>query len=91
MKLMSSSDKLTGEKVTNVVNTDDFGGSSARLDDPGGGNASTESTGDVMDHMDKSTGGMLGHMDTSYAIHSAGLWWTDICFTMRFYVHDCGG
>ena len=91
MKLMSSSDKLTGEKVTNVVNTDDFGGSSARLDDPSGGNASTESTGDVMDHMDKSTGGMLGHMDTSYAIHSAGLWWTDICFTMRFYVHDCGG
>ena len=31
MKLMSSPDKLTGEKVTNAVDTDDFGGSSARV------------------------------------------------------------
>ena len=53
LKLMSSPDKLTGEKATNAVNTDDFGGSSARLDDPGGGNAlsssSVEST--ELDHM----------------------------------------
>ena len=105
---MSSPDKLTGEKATNAVNTDDFGGSSSRLDDLAGGNAlsssSVESTGGVMDHMGKdnidgsstvglsiSTGGALGHMDTSYAVHSAGLWWTDIGCTMRFYVHDCGG
>ena len=44
-----------------------------------------------MDHMGKdniggsstaglgfSTGGALGHMDISYAVHSAGLWWTGI-------------
>ena len=48
---MSSPDKLTGEKVTNAVNTDDFGGNSTRLDDPGGGSASATSTGNVMDHM----------------------------------------
>ena len=58
---MSSPEKLTG-KVTNTLDTDDFGGSSARLDDPGGGNASTESTGDVMDHMGKNNlgGGSKG-------------------------------
>ena len=67
---MSSPDKLTGEKVTNAVDTDDFGGSSARLDDPGGGivlsSSSVESTGDVMDNMGKDNlgGGNSNDLDS---------------------------
>ena len=49
-------------------------------------------TGEVMNTtMDKDSFGTLLMDDPGDGDLNAGLWWTDVDYAMRSYVHDCGG
>ena len=49
-------------------------------------------TGEVMNTtMDKDSFGTLPMDDPGDSDLNAGLWWTDVDYAMRSYVHDCGG
>ena len=41
--------------------------------------------------MDKASLGTLLTDDPGGGDLNAGLWWTDVDYAMRSYVHDCGG
>ena len=41
--------------------------------------------------MDKDSFGTLLMGDPGDGDLNAGLWWTDVDYAMRSYVHDCGG
>ena len=41
--------------------------------------------------MDKDSFGILPMDDLGDSDLNAGLWWTDVDYAMRSYVHDCGG
>ena len=49
-------------------------------------------TGEVTNTMDKASfGTLLLTDDPGDGDLNAGLWWTDVDYAMRSYVHDCGG
>ena len=57
-----------------------------------GGVKKNKPTGEVMNTtMDKDSFGTLLMDDPGDDDFTAGLWWTDVDYAMRSYVHDCGG
>ena len=50
-----------------------------------------KSTSEVTNIMNMDSFGTLLTDDPSDGDLHAGLWWTDVDYAMRSYVHDCGG
>ena len=48
-------------------------------------------TGGITNTMGKVSFGTLLTDDSGGGDLNAGLWWTDVDYAMRSYVHDCGG
>ena len=79
--------KPTGEAMNITMDKDSFG--TPPTGNPGGND--TMATGGATNAMNKVSFGTLLTDDPGGGNLHAGLWWTNMDYAIRSYVHDCGG
>ena len=79
--------KPTGEAMNITMDKDSFG--TPPTGNPGGND--TMATGGATNAMNKVSFGTLLTDDPDGGNLHAGLWWTNMDYAIRSYVHDCGG